>query len=356
MDMPPEELIDQVAKDVSGRSPVAERHTSDIVSIDSGEVTHDLARRLVAEDKPRVPFVGDASVAFDDRPVRRQKLCRAIEMQQFVLGPAALVTRHGGKEPCAPSHCKPPPFGIPQQYTSTPRGVPIGQPRHFLAATSLRGFHGCVGYPTHYSQSCGGCPVKFVRADLARRTFAYVDFSTYVCIRRFLDVRCMARLPKRDRACLLRAGDRDQPCCAMRITTESGGGKFANALRLRSISVGVRPPPRTGDALRGPMDMPPEESIDQVAKDVSRHSAAAERHASDIMSVDPGEVTHDLARELVTEDKPRVPFVGDASVAFDDRPVRCQKLCRTIKMQQFVLGPAALVTRHSGQRPCAPSH
>jgi len=132
--------------------------------------------------------------------------------------------------------------------------------------------------------------------------------------------------------------------------------QICECLRQRSISIGVRPPPRTGDALRGPMDMPPEELIDQVAKDVSGHSAAAERHASDIMSVDPGEVTHDLAREPVTEDKPRVPFVGDASVAFDDRPVRCQKLCRTIKMQQFVLGPAALVTRHSGQRPCASSH
>src|SRR5262245_9423403 len=241
MDMPPEELIDQVAKDVSGRSPVVERHTSDIVSIDPGEVTHDLARRLVAEDKPRVPFVGDASVAFDDRPVRRQKLCRAIEMQQFVLGPAALVTRHGGKEPCAPSHCKPPPSGIPQQYTSTPRGFPIGQPRHFLAATSLRGFHRCVGYRTYYSESCGGCPVKFARANIAPRVFACRDFSTCVCICRFLDVRCMVRLPKRGRACLLRAGDRDQPCCAMRITTESGCVKFANAYAsARSPSAFVR--------------------------------------------------------------------------------------------------------------------
>src|SRR5262245_9616791 len=121
-DMPPKKLIDQVGKDVPGHRPVAERHAGDIVSVYPGEVSHDLVRPFVPEDKPRVTFVSDAAVAFDDRPVRCEKLRRAIKIQHFVLGPAALVTSHSGKRPCSPIHGKPPPSGIPSTPLSTPRG------------------------------------------------------------------------------------------------------------------------------------------------------------------------------------------------------------------------------------------
>src|SRR5262249_34176462 len=120
--MPPQKLIDQVGKDVSGHRPVAERHASDIVSVNPGEMSHDLVRHFVPEDKPRVTFVSDAAVAFDDRPVRCEKLCRTIKIRQFVLRPTALVTSHSGKRPCSPVHGKPPPSGIPSPLPSTPRG------------------------------------------------------------------------------------------------------------------------------------------------------------------------------------------------------------------------------------------
>ena len=99
-----QELLDQVGKDAPGQGAAAEWHAGDILAADSGEMGNDLIGFVSAEDKPWVPFVGDATVSPNGPSARPHELGCAVQMREFVLRPALPVGPHDGKESCPASH------------------------------------------------------------------------------------------------------------------------------------------------------------------------------------------------------------------------------------------------------------
>src|SRR5215510_6137132 len=99
-----QESLDQVGKVSPGKGAAAEWNAGDIAAADSGEMGNDLTGFVSAEDKPWVPFVGDATVSLNGQRARAQPFGCALQMPEFVGRPALPVGPHLGKESCPASH------------------------------------------------------------------------------------------------------------------------------------------------------------------------------------------------------------------------------------------------------------
>jgi len=102
--VPLEELLDHVRKDAPGQGTAAEWNAGNIPAADSGEMGNDLTGFVSAEDKPWVPFVGDATVSLNGQYARPQQFGCPVQMREFVGRPALPVGPHVGKDSYRASH------------------------------------------------------------------------------------------------------------------------------------------------------------------------------------------------------------------------------------------------------------
>ena|SRR5215510_7081543 len=91
------------------------------------------------------------------------------------------------------------------------------------------------------------------------------------------------------------------------------------------------------------------ELTNQVVQSPPCQCTVAERNAHNILSGDPGEVRDDFPGVGLTEDKPRIAFVGYAVVGFERQPVREKPLSGSTKVSQLVVRPTAPRHGYHGQ-------
>src|SRR5262245_46399820 len=83
------EPLDQIGKNAPGERAVQERSVNRALPADPGEMGNHVAGGEVAEDEPGLAFVGHAAVGLEQEPGLPQRLKHAMEMRQFLPGPAS---------------------------------------------------------------------------------------------------------------------------------------------------------------------------------------------------------------------------------------------------------------------------